>query len=304
MKEGDQEMRIGFIGYGEAAYELSVGLSEEGLTGIVAFDPLLQDSTIGPLLNERASQASVQLLSTIKEVVEYSSLLLVAVPADKAYGVSQSIIPFLKEGTLYVDVSASTPDVKMKISNAVKSKGVEFTDAAMMGPLSVYKHKVPILASGAGTDEFINIMSGFNMNITKVSEVAGDASATKLIRSIYMKGISSLLVEMLEAASHFNVESQVIESIVETMEKSSFKETMNRLVTGTSIHSKRRSAELQGSIQMLEAANLSSVMSRATKEKLDLITAYGLREKFQGEKPESWEEVIESMTVAKVTEVR
>ena len=304
MKGSDQEMRIGFIGYGEAAYELSAGLFEEGLTGIIAFDPLVQDSTIGPLLKERASQASVRLLPTLEEVVEYSSLLVVAVPADKAYDVSQSIMPFLKEGTLYVDVSASTPEVKLRISNAIKSKGIEFVDAAMMGPLSVYKHKVPILASGTGSDEFLTIMSGFNMNITKVSEVAGDASATKLIRSIYMKGTASLLVEMLEAANHFNVESQVVESIVETMEKSDFKDTMNRLVTGTSIHSKRRSAELQGSIQMLESANLSSVMSRATKEKLDMITACELREKFQGKKPDSWEEVIESMATAKVTEAR
>lgn len=80
-----------------------------------------------------------------------------------------------------------------------------------------------------------------------------------------MKGVVALYLELLEASHEFNVEQVVLDSISETLDSKSFRETMNRLVTGTSIHALRRSIELDGSIQMLEASNLNSVMSRATK---------------------------------------
>src|SRR5690606_16760958 len=132
------KMRVGFIGYGEAAYEMSYGLHQEGLKEIVAFDPMWDNPNIKALISERANQASVTLLPTIKEAVELSNLLIVAVPADKAYDVSQTITPFLNKGTLYIDVSASTPDVKLKIAKEIAVKDVAFVDVAMMGSLPVY----------------------------------------------------------------------------------------------------------------------------------------------------------------------
>ena len=164
----------------------------------------------------------------------------------------------------------------------------------MLGPLPVYKHKVPISASGNGVDRLIALMTPYGMDITKVSENPGDASAVKLIRSIYMKGVAALYLELLEAAHEFNVEQLVLDSISETIDSKSFRETMNRLVTGTSIHALRRSIELDGSIQMLEASNLkNSVMSKAAKIRQTL-ASFNLKEKFKGQKPDYWLEVIKA----------
>ena len=33
-------MKIGFIGFGEAAYNISLGLKGEGVTGIIAYDKI------------------------------------------------------------------------------------------------------------------------------------------------------------------------------------------------------------------------------------------------------------------------
>ena len=285
-------MKLGFVGFGEAAYQMAMGLFEEGLKDIVAYDQLWDDPIIGSLIKERAQKASVELVHSLEEVSKNVSVLIVAVPANKAFAVSQSIFPFLNKDVLYVDVSASSPDVKLKIDKLLKEKEIAFVDAAMMGPLTVYKHKVPILASGEGADRFNILMIAYNMEISIVSNVAGDASTTKLVRSIFMKGISTLLIEMLSAASHFQVEKQVVDSIIETMNKSDFETTMNRLITGTAIHSERRSSELDGVIHMLQAEGLSSAMTVATKETLDKVTASGLQNKYQGVKPNSWEDVI------------
>lgn len=292
-------MRIGFIGYGEAAFEMSAGLNDEGLTNMIAYDPMWNHPDLKQLIHDRSTQASVQLVPTIEEAVQQATILIVAVPADQANQVSQTIAPFLSEGQLYVDVSASTPDVKLQIAGHVGAEGGLFVDAAMMGSLPVYKHQVPILASGTGTDSFIQFMTPYHMDIEKVSETAGDASATKLIRSIYMKGVAALFIEMLEAAKHFKVDQLVIESVIESMDKQSFEATMNRLVTGTAVHSRRRAVELEGTISMLESEQLSSVMTKAAKEKLEQLTAHKLKEQLNGQTPKSWEDVIDLLTVAK-----
>ena len=288
-------MKLGFIGFGEAAFELSAGLKQQGEVDIVAYDAMWNDATFGPLIKERAEKAQVRLQKEPEAVLSETDVLVVAVPADKAYEVSVTLKPFLKQNCIYIDVSASNPTVKQKINHNICGTGVKFVDAAMMGPLPVYKHKVPILASGSGTDAFIELLSPYGMDISKVSDKPGDASAVKLIRSIYMKGIAALLLEMLEAAHRYHVEELVIGSISETMDGKSFHETMNRLVTGTAIHAVRRAAELAGSIDMLESSNIDATMSKAAKDKLDLLSRFNLKEKFQGKTPSRWQDVIEAL---------
>lgn len=187
---GESVMKIGFIGYGEAAYELSTGLKTEGLNQFYAYDVLLQSEKLAGSLKEKASQTGVQLTSSISEVIEKSDLVIAAVPANKTLEVAQSVSGSLKKNQLYVDVSASTPDIKKQVANEIEKQEALFVDAAMLGPLPINKHMVPITASGSGVDQFMKVMNAYGMNITKISDQPGDASALKLIRSIYMKGLS------------------------------------------------------------------------------------------------------------------
>ncbi|CAM3837957.1 NAD(P)-dependent oxidoreductase [Aeromicrobium ponti] len=291
-------MHLGFIGFGEAAFELASGLKQHGLKKITAYDPLWKMKTYRGLVLSRAEKAKVELVESPEKVLQIADSVIVAVPADKALDVSNQLKSHLQNGCVYIDVSASSPDVKRKIAANVNEHGGKFVDAAMMGPLPVYKHKVPILASGDGTDTFMELMTAFEMNITKVSEVPGEATAVKLIRSIHMKGIAALYFELLEAAHEFNVDKLVIDSISETMNGHTFEETMNRLVTGTSIHALRRSIELGGTIEMLESVNIDSVMSQAAKTKLENLAKKNLRDSFNGAKPDHWLQVIEACKTA------
>lgn len=290
-------MHLGFIGFGEAAFEMASGLSEQGFGRMTAYDPLWNVPEYSALLTNRATMAKVTIVHTPEEVLQQVDAVIVAVPANKALEVSSKLKPYLQNGILYVDVSASSPDTKKKVSKNVQEKGGKFVDAAMMGPLPIYKHKVPILASGDGTDVFIENMQSFGMDITKVSEEPGEATAVKLIRSIYMKGIVGLYIELLEAAHEFNVEKLVIDSLSETINGRTFEETMNRLVTGSALHASRRSIELGGSIEMLDSANIDSSMSKAAKEKMEKLASLNLKDRFKGEKPEHWLQVIKAFKV-------
>lgn len=292
---GESVMKIGFIGYGEAAYELSTGLKTEGLNQFYAYDVLLQNEKLAGSLKEKASQTGVQLTSSISELIKKSDLVIAAVPANKTLEVAQSVSGSLKKNQLYVDVSASTPDIKKQVANEIEKQEALFVDAAMLGSLPVNKHKVPITASGSGIDQFMKVMNAYGMNITKISDQPGDASALKLIRSIYMKGIVGLLIEFLEISKKYNVEHQVISSLSDTIDSKSFEETMNRLVTGSALHAKRRAVELLGTIEMLDEAEIDASMSRAAQKKLEKLADFHFAERFGGVKPASWEEVIDVM---------
>ncbi|MBO1514906.1 DUF1932 domain-containing protein [Metabacillus bambusae] len=297
-------MNLGFIGFGEAAFEMAKGLKGEGFGEIVAFDPLADHETYGSLIKERAGQAKVELLDLMETVIQRVNLVIVAVPADKAFEVSVKLKPQLNKEIIYVDVSASSPTVKKDIWENLKETGAAFVDAAMLGPLTVYQHKVPMIISGSGSNQFILQMSKFGMNLDHISQNPGDASAVKLTRSIFMKGTAALFIEMLEAARVLNVEDRVIASIKETMGSEIFEKVMNQLVTGTSIHAYRRSKELEGSIEMLEELNIHSSMSNASREKLLFLTDLNIKDKFQGKRPDHWTNVIDMIASTRKENVK
>lgn len=118
----------------------------------------------------------------------------------------------------------------------------------MLGSLPKDKHQVPITASGNGAEKFRELMTPWGMRITLAGEKAGSASAIKLVRSIYMKGIASLMIEMLQAADAYGVADEVVASVSKSMDGISFTSHLDRLVTGSALHCTRRAAELKGSI--------------------------------------------------------
>ncbi|MBM7839082.1 3-hydroxyisobutyrate dehydrogenase-like beta-hydroxyacid dehydrogenase [Alkalihalobacillus xiaoxiensis] len=288
---------IGFIGFGEAAYEMAKGLAQEGLTDMVAFDPLLQQPESG--IEKKMKELDVSPCFEAKDVARQRKDLIVAVPAQYALNACESIKEQLTAAHLYIDVSASSPTVKKKIAQVVAEAGAESVDAAMLGPLTVNQHKVPMYSSGTGAQSFKDKMERYGMNITIVSNEAGDASSIKLLRSIYMKGTAALLVELVEASQKLNVADQVLTSIKGTMEANPFEQVVNQLVTGTAIHSKRRAIELEGSLELLTELGMNHLMTEASKAKLDYISQFELRNAFQGTRPDDWQEVVQVIAKAK-----
>lgn len=292
-------MNIAFIGFGEAAYNISLGLKGEGLTGIRAYDTMMDHPVMGKQVHARAEEAGVTLVPTAKEAAQWADVLFAAVPSSYTLDVCNEIKDVLRPGQLYVDVSASTPATKEAIWNAVQNTGVLFVDAAMLGSLPKDKHQVPITASGNGAAKFQEVMTPHGMKITLAGEKAGSASAIKLVRSIFMKGIASLMIEMLQAADAYGVTDEVVTSVGKSMDNIPFTSHLDRLVTGSALHCTRRAAEMKGSIAMLEEAGLSAEMTKATKHRLEALEPYEFAKQYVGKKPAGYQEIIDAIRVNK-----
>ena len=290
-------MNIGFIGYGEAAFNISLGLGQEGLSGIRATDAMMDHPVMGVQVRDRAGQAGVALVSSAAEVAQWADVLFAAVPSSFTLDVCREVKDCLRPGQLYIDVSASTPATKEAIWDLIGGTGVLFVDAAMLGSLPKDKHQVPITASGNGASKFQEVMAPHGMKITLAGEKAGAASAIKLVRSIFMKGIASLMIEMLQAADAYGVSDEVVSSISKSMDGIPFTSHLDRLVTGSALHCTRRAAELKGSIAMLSEAELSPEMTTAAKHRLEALEPYEFAKKYVEKKPGGWQEIIQAIRV-------
>lgn len=287
-------MKLGFIGFGEVGYEMAQGFGSAGLTGILAYDVMQDHPVYGKLVSDRARTAGVTLCAAAQTMLESVDVVIVAVPGGKALETAGSQKNLLRPGMVYADVSASSPETKKQIWEELKETGVLFVDGAMLGSLPLYQHKVPTLVSGNGSDLFIEKMRPFGMDLEKVSDTPGEATAIKYVRSIFMKGLPALLVEVLEAASVMKVDHLVLQSIAATMNACPFEETLNRLVTGSAIHAERRAHEMENVVEMLESIHVKPTMSKATQERLSWLAGKKIKEKFAGKTPKEWQQVVKA----------
>ena len=237
-------MNIGFIGFGEAAYCIALGFSQNGTTGIRANDAMMNHPVMGQQVHNRAKEAQVELVEDAKEVARWADVLFAAVPSSFTMDVCNTVKDELRPGQIYADVSASTPATKKAIWEKIKDTGVLFADAAMLGSLPQDKHRVPITASGNGAEAFKATMEPLGMRITLAGDKAGSASAIKLVRSIFMKGIASLMIETMQAADAYDVSEEIVASLSKSLDGIPFTKHLDRLVTGSALHCKRRAAEM------------------------------------------------------------
>ena len=294
--------KLGFIGFGEAAYNITVGLKSEGFENIAAYDKYWNIEPQSDLIVDRAKETGINLFPSLQELVENSDMILSAVSADMALPLAQEAKPFLKEGQIYVDLNATSPMTKEGIDSIISPENL-FVDCAVMGPVPSNKHKVPICVSGSGAKMFSEAMAPYGMNITFMDAPAGSASASKMFRSIFMKGFVMVILEMLVAANEYKVADDVLMSVKETLTAGPLLEVINGLVGRGVIHSERREHEMDEVIATLETINVDGIMSRASKAKLNWCTKLGLKGYFKGVPPQDFHEIFDALDKIKTKKV-
>ena len=287
-------VKLGFIGFGEAAFNIASGLRGEGLTGIIAYDKHWKDSPAADLIGKRAAEAQVELVPSQQALIERSGMVVSAVSADMALPLARASQPFLKAEQVYVDINATSPMTKEEVDRIISPVAL-FVDCAVMGPVPTYRHKVPVAVSGAGARRFCDAMTPYGMAITCMDAPAGSASASKMFRSIFMKGFVALLIEMLTAAHRYGVEDDVLDSVKETLTAGPLLEVINGLVGRGVIHSERREHEMDEVIATLDTLQVDGIMSKATKAKLHWVTELGLKAHFKGVPPKDYHQIFAAL---------
>ncbi len=282
-------MRIGFIGFGEAAYHIAKGLQQPGISSIAAFDINVTDR-----LRQRAREAETRLVETNQELAQSCDIMMSAVTADQAMNAAEQNAPHLTSGHLYADLNSVSPGVKQSIDRVIEATGARFAEIAMMAPVPPYGHKVPMLAGGAGAPEFVEKLAPFGISAEIVSREVGTAAATKMFRSIIVKGLEALLTECVLGASRYNADERVFASLAESFPGIDWKQLADYMVGRVVVHGERRAREMEEVAATLREIDIEPIMAEAIVRRMDWSVEAGLKQHFGGEAPKSYRDVVDA----------
>jgi len=282
-------MRIGFVGFGEAAFHIAKGLEQPGISSICAFDIQVTEK-----VHEQARAAGTRLVETNQELAESCEIMMSAVTADQALIAAQQNAPYLTSDHLYADLNSVSPGLKQSIAKVIEASGAQFAEIAMMAPVPPYGHKVPMLAGGAGAPAFIEKLAPFGISAEIVSREVGTAAATKMFRSIIVKGLEALLTECVLGATRYNADERVFASLAESFPGMDWKQLADYMVGRVVVHGERRAREMEEVAATLREIDIEPIMAEAIVRRMDWSVEAGLKQIFHGEAPKSYRDVVDA----------
>ena len=260
--------KITFIGFGEAAQSIVTGLMETGAVAINVYDIRFDDPAALPKLKEKADAIGAAMFTDLGEAVAGAELVVSAVVGSVAVKVAEGAAAVLKPGQVYMDINSVSPKTKREVEAAVTKSGAGFIEAAVMARVPPFGHKVPMLLAGVPAKDLSRQLAGFGMQVEYVGDRVGQASVVKMLRSIMIKGVEALLMESLAAASRFDMEERILDSISETFPGLDWRETASYYLGRTVIHGARRVTEMSEVVETLKELDMEPIMAEAAGRRI------------------------------------
>lgn len=112
-------MKIGFLGYGEAARAFHESLARPGLT-LIAYDILLDrnDQTMVDAMRTRSATIARDVAA-----LAGADWIFSAVTADQSLLAIEPLLPHLRQGQVVIDINSVSPARKRETSSAVEAAG-------------------------------------------------------------------------------------------------------------------------------------------------------------------------------------
>jgi 3-hydroxyisobutyrate dehydrogenase-like beta-hydroxyacid dehydrogenase len=293
--------KIGIIGYGEVGQAFARGLAAAENFTIDIFDIRFNAVDPSDELHLLAKSQKLNIKKNIADLVANNDLILSAVTGRNAVKVAKESSLHMNKDKIFVDLNTVTPKLKMEISELIQKRGGDFIEVAILGTVASYGFKSPMLACGKRARDFSDFFNRMGFKVNFLSEKIGKASFTKMLRSVFAKGVESLLFEMLVAAEKCDLLEPIMDAIVEHMDSSSFLNIAETWITTNVIHAERRAEEMDHVIETLNSLRVKPIMSTATRERLRKCSSLNLIDHFKGKKPDKIQSVIKEMVALNYT---
>jgi len=286
---------IGFVGFGEASFHIAKGLRSERGLRLSAFDIHTGAPGLGERIRQRAAETEVRLVDSNADLAREASLILSAVTANQAVAAAEQTSPHLTPDHMYADMNSVSPALKQAIAARIEASGARFVEIAIMAPVPPYGHKVPMLSGGVAAAEFAERLGLLGMRIEVGDTQIGAAAATKMCRSIVVKGMEALLTECVLGATRYGAAERVFASLAETFPGIDWENLATYMVGRVVVHGERRAREMDEVAETLRSIGIDPIMAEATARRMDWSAKSGLKAKFGGTEPASYREFAEEV---------
>lgn len=260
--------RVALIGFGEVGSLFARELIATGRHSVAVYD-ILFDAAAGAAMKDRASALKAMPCPTAAAAAKDALIVISAVTATSAADVARDAGGYMKPGQFFLDINSISPETKRGDEALVAKSGADYVEAAVMAPVAPYGIKVPMLLGGKRAAALSEILKPSGFRMTPVADAVGPASAIKMCRSVFIKGIEALAVEGFLAARRYGVEDKVIASLNETFPSLDWERQAGYLISRVLEHGRRRAAEMRESAETVAAAGIEPLMTLATARRHD-----------------------------------
>jgi len=257
--------RIGFVGYGEVGRILSEDLRAQGVS-VSAFDLKLGTPAEGPL-REHAARHGVALAADTAELAVGADFIISAVTASQAVAVAQACAATIQPGVFFLDFNSASPGAKQRAGALIDDAGGRYVEGAVMTSLPPYRIRVPLLLGGAHAQALQPLLAALGFDAKAVSDQLGIASATKMCRSVMIKGLEAMVIESFTTARAYGVEREVLASLAETFPGIDWEKQGDYFFMRVIQHGRRRAEEMREVAQTVREAGLEPWSASGTAER-------------------------------------
>ena len=255
------------IGFGEVGQTLAKDLQSMGIP-LAAWDLKFPDRDSIP--SRAVSTSGVRVAASASDAIRDASVVISAVTATDCTAAAQSAAPLLQPGSYFLDLNSVSPAAKIAAHAAITRGTGRFVEAAVMSPIQPAGVRSPILAGGPHAAAFLPIAQELGFaRMSVVSDAVGRAAASKMCRSVMIKGVEALLTESLAAARHYGVEDAVLDSLGELLPARDWRALSSYMIRRSLQHGRRRAAEMREVAVTVREAGVTPWMSEATVARQD-----------------------------------
>ena len=258
--------RVALVGLGEVGRTFAEDLRAAGIRDLTVWDTAFADPASRAARNVR--ELGLATSGSAASAVAGADLVVSAVTAAQCASAAESAVPGLSPGTWFFDLNSSSPGHKQEAARRVDATGARYVEAALMSPIGPKRLRSPFLLGGPHARDFASVAASYGIgDVTVVSDDVGRAAATKLCRSVVVKGLESLLAESLLAARVHGVEREVLDSLPNILPPADWEAVAGYFISRSLQHGTRRSEEMEEAAATVAEAGIEPWMSRAAVER-------------------------------------
>ena len=258
-------MRIALIGLGEVGLTLAEDLKAHSL---VTWDVRFADRD-SPASRNAAALCMTPSPSAV-DAVRDAALVISAVTAANDLAAAQSVAPGIAKDAFFLDLNSASPGQKRASAAAIDGAGGRYVEAAVMSPIHPKRIGSPILLGGRHAAAFAAIAAPLGFTGLEVcSEEIGKASATKMCRSVVIKGVEALLTESMLAARVYGVEDRVLATLSNLLPSDDWQKLAAYMIGRALEHGERRAEEMREAARTVAETGIEPLMATATAARQD-----------------------------------
>ncbi|OJX68340.1 NAD(P)-dependent oxidoreductase [Magnetospirillum sp. 64-120] len=279
--------KVALVGFGEVGTILAEDLAAQGVT-VSAWDLKLRVDPQGAAVQRMVADArrlGVTLCDDPAAALAGVDLAICVVTASQTEAAAQECAPLLPQGAFYMDCNSASPGAKTACAGMVHAAHGRYVESAVMTSVPPYRIKTPMLLGGPWAAEILLPLSALGFDVKVASEDFGVASATKMCRSIMIKGLEAMVIESFTAARAYGVEDAVVQSLIHTFPGIDWEKQGSYFFHRVLLHGRRRAEEMREVARTVREVGLDPFSAQASADRddwmADMAHEHGLHVKYK-----------------------